>query len=193
MLAGELNRNSKAAAIIEAPVSDRSTEWKNWWKELALAFVGPIVVVFSIQLGWVVAAVVGVVILIAGVAIFAYDLGRRQVTIPEERRERVLETVAEVDEGEDYEIVSYYFEKGDRILVEADSRVHGKRFSLLVLHQSDLSAYKKNEGPYTLVSVENTVLHRERFEIPGEGYWHFIIEPEWSENVSVELSVWKLK
>ncbi len=165
-----------------------------------MAFAGPMVVFFSIQLGWGVAAVVGIVILVAGVAIFFYDLGgrstprakREEAASPGETKERVLETVVEADEGEEYELVSYYLDKGDRILVEADSRVQGGHFSILVIHESDLRTYKKDEGPYTLVSKDNTVLHRERCEIPESGYWHFIIEPEWGEDVSVELSVWKL-
>lgn len=181
-------------------MAESRSELKTWWKQLVVASTGPMVVVLSTQLGWGVAAVVGIVFLVIGVAIFFYDLGSRPTprakrevaTSPGETKERVLETVVEVDEGEEHELVSYYLEKGDRILVEADSRVHGGRFSLLVLHQSDLSAYKKDEGPYTVVSKDNTPFHRERFDIPESGYWHFIIEPEWGEDVSVELSIWKL-
>lgn len=185
----------RSRVVISIFVAEVLSELKNWWKELVLVFLGAVLLLFVNQLGWVAAAVLGIVILVVGVAILSFDLGKKMkgVTTPGEGKERVLETIVEIDQGEDYEKASYYFERGDRVLVEADSRVRGKRFSLLVVHESDLPTYEKDEGPYTLVSVDNTVLHRERFVIPEEGFWHFIIEPEWSEDVSVELSVWKLQ
>ncbi len=179
------------------------SELKTWWKELVVAITGPMVVFFSIQLGWGVAAVVGIVILVVGVAFFFYDLGggatsraKREVTAsPGETKERVLETVVMVDSGEDYALTSYHFERGDRILLEAQvEEASGPRFSLLVIHESELGAYEIEDELSLLTHKNNTTRHRERVEIPESGLWYFIVESEEKyEDVSVELSIWKLK
>ncbi len=109
-------------------------------------------------------------------------------------KERVLDTVVVVDEGEDYELVSYSFEKGDRILISARSSLgRGRFFALLLIHESDLRAYERDEEVETLTYKFNTFRHKERLEISDSGEWYFIIEPaEEGREVSVHLSVWKL-
>ena len=181
-------------------MAEMLSKLKTWWKEILFLFSGAVLLSFFDQLGWVAAAVIGVVLLVVGMLFLVYDLGRKAasqtpkkgVTAPRESKERVLETVVVIDKGEDFELASYYFEKGDRILVEASLRV-GHLFSLLIIHESDLHAYERDKEFETLAYKNNTFRHKERLEIPDSGEWYFVIEPaKEGGGVSVDLSVWKL-